>query len=91
MRRPPSAVHLMSLNASPGMSEGLSVQYDDTSRSGSMGVVAVQKWRIHFAKPPNTAAVAALARPVTTATLVQKLEFDEEAVGWHPLSATLYP
>jgi hypothetical protein len=72
------------------MSEGLSVQYDDTSRSGPAEVVAVQKWRIHFAKPPSTAIVAALAKPVTTATLVQKLELDEEAVGLCPLSAPPY-
>jgi hypothetical protein len=67
------------------MSEGLSVQYDDTSRSGPVGGVAttVQKWRIHFAKPPNSATVAALVKPVTTGTLVQKLELDGEAVRFH--------
>ncbi|KAI0248838.1 hypothetical protein BJV78DRAFT_1232845 [Lactifluus subvellereus] len=78
MRRPPSAVRVMSLNASPGMSEGLSVQYDDTPRSDPSGVVMVQKWRIHFAKPPTTAVVATKVKPVTMAALVQKLELDEE-------------
>ncbi|KAH9972957.1 hypothetical protein BGW80DRAFT_276586 [Lactifluus volemus] len=82
VRHPPSAVHLASLNVSPGMmSEGLSVQYDDTSRSGPVGVATtIQKWRIHFGRPPNSATVAALAKPVTTGTLVQKLELDGEAI-----------
>jgi hypothetical protein len=84
VRHPPSAVHLASLNVSPGMmSEGLSVQYDDTSRSGPVGVATtIQKWRIHFGRPPNSATVAALAKPVTTGTLVQKLELDGEAVSF---------
>ncbi|KAH9985211.1 hypothetical protein BJV74DRAFT_886342 [Russula compacta] len=90
LRRPPSPSRILSLHLSPGISEGLSVQYDDApapgpvpSGSGSAGagaaVAAVQKWRIHFAKPPASAAVVALAKPVTTAALVQNLELDEEA------------
>ena len=47
MGRPPSAVRLMSLSASPGMSEGLSAQYEDMSLSGPS--LAVTKWRTHFA------------------------------------------
>ena len=89
MRRPPSAVHLTS-QREPGDERGFFRADDDTSRCGPMEVVAVQKWRIHFAKPPSTAAVAALAKPVTTATLVQKLELEEEAVGLRPLSAPQY-
>jgi hypothetical protein len=50
------------------------------SGSGKETTKAVQKWRIHFAKPPKSATMAALAKPVTTATLVQNLELDEEAV-----------
>jgi hypothetical protein len=67
------------------MSEGIFVQYDDTSRSGPMGGIAtmVQKWRIHFAKPPNSATVDALVKPVTTGTLVQKLELNREVVSFH--------
>ena len=38
------------------------------------------KWRIHFARPPRSATVASLAKPVTTATLVRNLELDEDAV-----------
>ena len=93
VRRPPSAVHLASLNVSPGMmSEGLSVQYDDASRSGPVGVTTtVQKWRIHFAKPPSSAVVAALVKPVTTGTLVQKLELDGEAVSFRTPSMSLSP
>ena len=70
------------------------MQYDDApappgpvasgSGSAAAGAAAapVQKWRIHFAKPPSSAAVVALAKPVTTATLVQNLELDEEAVSF---------
>jgi hypothetical protein len=80
----------MSLNASPGMSEGLSVQYEDTSLSDSSP--AVTKWKFHFAKPPNSmAVVATMVKPVTVAALVQKLQLDEEAVGWHLLSAVPCP
>ena len=90
MRGPSSAVRLMSLNASPGMSEGLSVQYEDTSLSDPSP--AVTKWKFHFAKPPNSMAVVATkVKPVTVAALVQKLQLDEEAVGWHLLSAVPCP
>lgn len=65
------------------MSEGLSVQYDESSRplSGIASKVTVQKWRIHFAKPPSSAMAVALPKPVTTATLLQNLELEEDAVG----------
>jgi hypothetical protein len=66
------------------------MQYDMTPpRTGTGGSGAVpgdttsktpQKWKIHFAKPPKSATVAALAKPVTTATLVRNLELDEDAV-----------
>jgi hypothetical protein len=77
---------ILSLNSSPGMSEGISVQYEDSSRplsgNGSTSKVTVQKWRIHFAKPPSSATAVALPKPVTTATLLQKLELDEDTVGF---------
>lgn len=67
------------------MSEGLSVQYDNKARplSGTAGTAAVtvQKWKIHFAKPPSSATVVALPKPVPMATLVQNLELDEDTVG----------
>ena len=47
---------------------------------GDTGVKAVQKWRIHFAKPPKSATMAMLAKPLTTEALVRNLELDEEAV-----------
>lgn len=48
--------------------------------TGDTAVKAVQKWRIHFAKPPKSATMAMLAKPVTTEALVRNLELDEEAV-----------
>ncbi|KAI0298849.1 hypothetical protein BC826DRAFT_85942 [Russula brevipes] len=92
-RRPLSTSRVLSLHSSPGMSEGISVQYDATPQPGPglVGTVttaatatatrtaAVQKWRIHFAKPPTSATAVALPKPVPTAALVQKLELDEEA------------
>lgn len=47
---------------------------------GDSAAKAVQKWRIHFAKPPKSATMASLAKPVTTEALVRNLELDEEAV-----------
>ena len=82
---------VLSLSSSPGMSEGLSgmsLQYDASPRpvSGPVDKTTVQKWRIHFAKPPSSATAVALPKPVTTATLVQNLELDEDAVsGFAPL------
>jgi hypothetical protein len=78
---------VLSLNSSPGISEGLSglsLQYDALLRraSGSAdAATTVQKWRIHFAKPPSSATAFALPKPVTTATLVQNLELDEDTVS----------
>ncbi len=43
----------------------------------------VQKWRIHFAKPPKSATLAALAKPVTTEVIVRNLELDQEAVRFN--------
>jgi hypothetical protein len=84
-RGSPGAPRILSLNSSPGMSEGLSVQYDNKARplSGTAGTAAVtvQKWKIHFAKPPSSATVVALPKPVPMATLVQNLELDEDTVG----------
>jgi hypothetical protein len=64
------------------------VQYDmtpprfGTGTGTGTGDIAkvVQKWRIHFAKPPKSSALAALVKPVTTEALVRNLELDEEAV-----------
>ena len=62
------------------------MQYDMTPpRFGTKAVAGdtakvVQKWRIHFAKPPKSASLTALAKPVTTEVLVRNLELDEEAV-----------
>ena len=39
-----------------------------------------QKWRVHFAKPPKSATLAALVKPVTTEVLVRNLELGEKAV-----------
>ena len=77
------------------MSEGLSVQYDDDKArplSGTAGTAAVtvQKWKIHFAKPPSSTTVVALPKPVPTATLVQNLELDEDTVGvWASFAPSL--
>jgi len=76
---------ILSLSTSPRTSEGLSVQYDMTPPRFGTGTVAgdtakmVQKWRIHFAKPPKSATLVALVKPVTTEVLVRNLELDEEA------------
>jgi hypothetical protein len=70
------------LNASPGMSEGLSVQYEDipgSSASGASPNKTVKKWRLHFAKPPSAAEAMAI-KPVTTSVLAERLELDEETV-----------
>ena len=70
------------LNASPGMSEGLSVQYEDVPGSNVSGVSpnkTVKKWRLHFAKPPSAAEAMAI-KPVTTSVLAERLELDEETV-----------
>jgi hypothetical protein len=78
-----SAARILSLSMSPRTSEGLS-QYDmspplyDTSPPR-----IVQKWRIHFAKPPKSATLAALAKPVTTEVIVRNLELDQEAVRFN--------
>jgi hypothetical protein len=72
------------LNASPGMSEGLSVQYEDipgSSASGASPNKTVKKWRLHFAKPPSAAEAMAI-KPVTTSVLAEKLELDEETVSF---------
>ncbi|KAF8488475.1 hypothetical protein F5888DRAFT_1799013 [Russula emetica] len=82
---PGTATRILSLSTSPRTSEGLSMQYDMTPpRFGTRTVAGdtakmVQKWRIHFAKPPKSATVTALAKPVTTEVLVRNLELDEKA------------
>ncbi|KAI9508113.1 hypothetical protein F5148DRAFT_20640 [Russula earlei] len=79
----PSPARYPTLNTSLGLSEGLSVQYDEAQRPGTspanIGTAMVQKWRIHFAKPPTSAMVVGLAKPVPTATLIQNLELDEDS------------
>ncbi len=68
------------------------MQYDMTPPRTGTGIVAgdtvkmVQKWRIHFAKPPKSSTLAALAKPVTTGVLVRNLELDEEAVRFSSFS-----
>ena len=85
----PGTARILSLSTSPRTSEGLSMQYEMTpprTGTGSSGEPAdttsskTQKWKIHFAKPPKSAMVTRLAKPVTTATLVRNLELDEDAV-----------
>ncbi|KAH9960420.1 hypothetical protein BC827DRAFT_393109 [Russula dissimulans] len=70
-------------NSSMGISEGLSLQYDDAARPvtspAGIGAATVQKWRIHFAKPPISSMVVGLAKPVPTASLVENLELDDES------------
>jgi hypothetical protein len=68
------------------------VQYDMTPprfgtrpATGDAAKTVQQKWRIHFAKPPKSATLAALAKPVTTEALVRNLELDEEAVRFSSL------
>ncbi|KAI0320248.1 hypothetical protein OF83DRAFT_619137 [Amylostereum chailletii] len=74
IRIPSSSSRQVSLNMSPGMSEGISVQYDDPqSDSSHRG-----KWRIRFATPPVAATNAAV--PVNAANLIHRLGLDEEAV-----------
>lgn len=68
------------------------MQYDMTPpRFGTRTVAGdtakvVQKWKIHFAKPPKSANLAALVKPVTTEALVRNLELDKEAVRFHSFS-----
>jgi len=97
LRFPPStATRILSLSTSPRTSEGLSMQYDMTPpRFGSRTVAGdtvkmVQKWRIHFAKPPKSATLTSLAKPVTTEALVRNLELDEGAVRFSFFSFLLY-
>ena len=72
------------------------MQYDMTPpRFGTRTVAGdtakvVQKWKIHFAKPPKSATLAALVKPVTTEVLVRNLELDEEAVRFIYFSFPLY-
>ncbi|KAH9002462.1 hypothetical protein EDB86DRAFT_3074235 [Lactarius hatsudake] len=77
-QRRTSVAHVFSLNVSPGMSEGLSVQYEDATASGAGPSRTPKKWRLHFAKPPTTAEAVAI-KPVSTAVLVEKLELDEDS------------
>ncbi|KAH8982799.1 hypothetical protein EDB92DRAFT_1892798 [Lactarius akahatsu] len=77
-QRRTSVAHVFSLNVSPGMSEGLSVQYEDATASGAGPSRIPKKWRLHFAKPPTTAEAVAI-KPVPTAVLAEKLELDEES------------
>jgi len=85
MRGSNGTPRVLSLNSTPGYEglSGLSLQYDTSPRrvSGTADVAMVQKWRIHFAKPPSSATAVALPKPVATATLVQNLELDENAVS----------
>ncbi|KAI9467340.1 hypothetical protein BJY52DRAFT_64085 [Lactarius psammicola] len=79
-RRSTSVAHMFTLTTSPGMSEGLSVQYEDapgSSASGAGPSRTVKKWRLHFAKPPTTAEAMAI-KPVPTTVLAERLELDEE-------------
>ncbi len=71
------------------------MQYDMTPpRVGSTRTVTgdtakmVQKWRIHFAKPPKSAT--SLAKPVTTDMLMRNLELGEEAVRFSWFSFRFY-
>lgn len=77
-QRRTSVAHVFSLNVSPGMSEGLSVQYEDATASGAGSSRIPKKWRLHFAKPPTTAEAVAI-NPVSTAVLAEKLELDEDS------------
>jgi hypothetical protein len=81
----PGGTWILSLDSGRGTSESLSVQYEDSSRalSGNTSTsnVTVQNWRIHFAELLSSATAVALLKPMTTATLLQKLELDEDAVG----------
>lgn len=97
MRFPPgTATRILSLSTSPRTSEGLSVQYDMTPpRFGTRTVIGdtakvVQKWKIHFAKPPKSSTLAALVKPVTTEVLVRNLELGEKAVRFTPFSFVFY-
>ncbi|KAH9062296.1 hypothetical protein EDB87DRAFT_1608401 [Lactarius vividus] len=77
-QRRTSVAHVFSLNVSPGMSEGLSVQYEDAIASGAGSSRIPKKWRLHFAKPPTTAEAVAI-KPVPTAVLAEKLELDDDS------------
>jgi hypothetical protein len=97
MRFPPgAATRILSLSTSPRTSEGLSVQYDMTPpRLGTRTVAGdsakvVQKWKIHFAKPPKSSTLAALAKSVTTEVLVRNLELGEETVRLSSFSFVFY-
>ncbi|KAI0065982.1 hypothetical protein BV25DRAFT_1989044 [Artomyces pyxidatus] len=74
VRRPSS--RNASLNLSPGMSDGLSVQYEDLQASSSSAPRG--KWRIHFAKPP--VGTKTIVGPVQFTDLVEKLDLDEETI-----------
>jgi hypothetical protein len=97
MRFPPgTATRILSLSTSPRTSEGLSVQYDMTPpRFGTRTVAGdtakvMQKWKIHFAKPPKSATLAALVKPVTTDVLVRNLELDEDAVRFSSFTLLVF-
>jgi len=93
---PGTATRILSLSTSPRTSEGLSLQYDMTPpRLGTRTVAAgdtlkMQKWRIHFAKPPKSATLTALAKPVTTEVLVRNLELGEGAVRFSSFPLLFY-
>jgi hypothetical protein len=92
VRRQSSMAQVFALNASPGMSEGLSVQYEDVpgpNVSGAGPSKTVKKWRLHFAKPPS-AAEAMAVKPVPAALLAERLELDEETVSFFTLSLVFF-
>lgn len=79
------ATRIPTLSTSPGTSEGLSAQYDMTpprfgirTAAGDAAKMA-QKWRIQLAKPPKSATLATIVKPMTTEVLVRNLELGEEA------------
>lgn len=84
IRRPLPNPRSVSLNMSPGLSDGLSVQYEDL-QSSSTGTNVRTKWRIHFAKPPSTARIA--MGPFGSTDLAERLELDDETVTYPTLLA----
>ena len=73
-----------------GFGSGSGSRIVSGSGGGDSAAKPVQKWRIHFAKPPKSATMASLAKPVTTEALVRNLELDEDAVRFNLLLESIF-
>lgn len=65
---------MASVEASPGSEAGWSVHFDADSSP------AIMRWRIHFGKPPVSAAKDVVG-PLSLEDMVDRLKLNEETVG----------